>query len=79
MRAQRYCKPAASSIFGGCVHIAIVEELFFGLCELFSVYFGCILVFKLKYISNFVHRQFRYVNIAWLSVCLMVSLDFLKT
>ena len=23
--------------------------------------------------------QFRYVNIAWLSVCLMVSLDFLKT
>ena len=39
MRAQRYCKPVASSIFGGarCLHIAIAKELFFGLCEAFTL------------------------------------------
>ena len=62
------------------MHIAIAEELFFGLCELFSVYFGCILVFLVEielflisFIESFV------IHIAWLSVCLMVSLDYMKT
>jgi len=40
MRAQRYCKPAASSIFGVPAHIHCRRVI---LWSMWAVYFGCIL------------------------------------